>query len=230
MTIDHVFEVLPTWLCLKGAVASLGIGAILYVFVVRTSLMRTNKDGHREYVNVWPVWLDIENQIYRPLLLNVLPFFGALFARFVGSIPGWIASFGYKLASKFFAFDSKSLAAATAPVWEGEADIVSVIKSMDIVTAKIEQKRAQELAAKEVEEGHGHHGHAHEEDQKPSFGERFVASARGEKIDDRTFIGKICDFLGIREDYTEVLRSSVTSSLALFAIGAAIIILIVILL
>lgn len=59
---------------LKGSVISLGSGAVLYVFVVRKLLMQ---DGR--YVDRWPGWLDLENMIYRPVLLGLLPgVFGAV--------------------------------------------------------------------------------------------------------------------------------------------------------
>ena len=57
-----------TWVNLKGSVISIGIGAALYLTVVRTWMV---KDG--TYVNRWPAWLDMEEKIYRPLLLTVLP-------------------------------------------------------------------------------------------------------------------------------------------------------------
>lgn len=59
---------------LKGSLISLAIGGVLYLVVVRKLLM---KDG--VYVDCWPVWLDLENLIYRPLLQRFLPnVFGAV--------------------------------------------------------------------------------------------------------------------------------------------------------
>ena len=66
---------------LKGAIISIIIGAVVYFGFIRTCLM---KDG--EYVDRWPKWLNLENMVYRPLLLNVLPFVGAMIARVIGSI------------------------------------------------------------------------------------------------------------------------------------------------
>ncbi len=88
---------------LSGAAISIGIGAVVYVFVIRKLLMRSdesvsikarNKAGSRKhrtkssaygadagskiYINAWPFWLDLEERIYRPLLMKLLPFvFGA---------------------------------------------------------------------------------------------------------------------------------------------------------
>ncbi|MCM1038304.1 MAG: complex I subunit 5 family protein [Ruminococcus sp.] len=53
---------------LKGAAISIAIGVVVYVFVIRKFLMRKNK-----YINAWPKWLDMENLIYRPILLGFLP-------------------------------------------------------------------------------------------------------------------------------------------------------------
>ena len=58
---------------LSGAVISLGIGALVYLLVIRKLLMRKEKRGIRRYIDAWPSWLDLENLIYRPLLLKVLP-------------------------------------------------------------------------------------------------------------------------------------------------------------
>ena len=51
------------WENLKGAVISVLIGAIVYVFVVRLWLMRKG-----EYLDRWPAWLDLEERVYRPLI------------------------------------------------------------------------------------------------------------------------------------------------------------------
>lgn len=59
---------------LKGAVISIVIGMALYFLLIRKFLM---KDG--KYVDLWPEKLDLENLLYRPLLLDWLP--GA-FGRF----------------------------------------------------------------------------------------------------------------------------------------------------
>lgn len=58
---------------LSGACISVAIGAAVYLLFIRRVLMREEKKGVRVYVNLWPSWLDLENLIYRPLLLNVLP-------------------------------------------------------------------------------------------------------------------------------------------------------------
>ena len=56
------------WVNLKGSVISLSIGAVLYLTVVRRWMLA---DG--VYVDRWPAWLDLEERLYRPLVLKVLP-------------------------------------------------------------------------------------------------------------------------------------------------------------
>ena len=56
------------WVNLKGSVISITIGAVLYLTVVRRWMMA---DG--VYADRWPRWLDLEEALYRPLLLKVLP-------------------------------------------------------------------------------------------------------------------------------------------------------------
>ena len=65
-----------TWVNLKGSVISVAIGALLYLLVVRGWMMENGT-----YVNRWPEWLDLEEKIYRPLLLKILP---AIFGWFCG--------------------------------------------------------------------------------------------------------------------------------------------------
>lgn len=94
---------------LSGALISIGIGVVVYVFVVRKGLMRdadaVNENqinvgrfsitenessshlskGKRNakkknygnipvYINAWPAWMDLENMVYRPVVLQFLPF------------------------------------------------------------------------------------------------------------------------------------------------------------
>ena len=57
-----------TWTNLKGSVISVAIGAVLYLTVVRGWMIEGNV-----YVDRWPQWLDLEERLYRPLILKVLP-------------------------------------------------------------------------------------------------------------------------------------------------------------
>ena len=79
--LDHAVAYF-SWVNLKGAVASLSIGVIVYFLIVRMCLMKRDATiGKRVYIDVWPRWMDIERWIYRPVLLRFLPFVGAFAAR-----------------------------------------------------------------------------------------------------------------------------------------------------
>ena len=58
---------------LKGAAISILIGAIIYLVIVRFWMMK-KEDGSIVYINRWNQYLDLENLIYRPILLGALPF------------------------------------------------------------------------------------------------------------------------------------------------------------
>ena len=64
------------WTNLKGSVISVLIGIIVYIVVVRGWMMKKQEDGSRMYVNRWSNFFDLENTIYRPALLNVIPSIG----------------------------------------------------------------------------------------------------------------------------------------------------------
>lgn len=64
---------------LKGAIISLTIGLLVYLFVIRTKLMRT-ENGVRVYVDCWPKGWDIEERIYRPAVGALLEGCGKLMA------------------------------------------------------------------------------------------------------------------------------------------------------
>lgn len=60
-----------SWESLKGSLISLGIGVLLYIFVVRGLLMKKEAAGNRKnrlYVNRWHGAWDLENVVYRPFL------------------------------------------------------------------------------------------------------------------------------------------------------------------
>lgn len=75
---------------LKGALISIVIGAAVYAAVVRLWMMK-KENGVRIYVNRWYRYLDLEDYIYRPVLLKVLPFaFGVLCRIFDSLLDGII--------------------------------------------------------------------------------------------------------------------------------------------
>ncbi|WP_243008965.1 complex I subunit 5 family protein [Clostridium sp. AM58-1XD] len=71
---------------LKGAVISMVIGSIVYIVVIRGMLMERAEDGTMIYVERWPARLDLEETVYRPVVLRFLPFWGAFFARVVNAL------------------------------------------------------------------------------------------------------------------------------------------------
>lgn len=82
-----------SWVNISGTLKSLGGGVAAYLVIVRLGMLRKQSDGKKAYVNAWPKELDLEKKVYRPALLTVLPFIGALFARSVASIVDWFTAF-----------------------------------------------------------------------------------------------------------------------------------------
>ena len=58
---------------LKGGLTSILIGVLLYLVVARLWMIRKEGGGAAVYLNKWPKVLDIEDVLYRPVLLTVLP-------------------------------------------------------------------------------------------------------------------------------------------------------------
>lgn len=72
---------------LKGALISLVFGALFYGLIVRPLLMKKKEHSEEKYyINQWPAWLDLENLIYRPVLLQILPFAFGLICRVLDSL------------------------------------------------------------------------------------------------------------------------------------------------
>jgi hypothetical protein len=69
--LEHAVRYL-SWENLKGGLISISIGFALYFGFVRPVLMR-KENGARVYVDRWPKRLDLEELVYRPLLLKWLP-------------------------------------------------------------------------------------------------------------------------------------------------------------
>ena len=62
-----------SWGNLKGAGISILIGVVVYLIIARMWMLVKTKDGRRIYVNRWSEYLDLEDYLYRPLLLVVFP-------------------------------------------------------------------------------------------------------------------------------------------------------------
>ena len=84
-----------TWVNLKGSCISLGIGAAVYLLVVRQLLMK-QEGSERVYVDRWPAWADLEDRVYRPVLRG-LAFTGALFARILASLGDLVVLVGERI-------------------------------------------------------------------------------------------------------------------------------------
>ncbi len=69
--------------CLKGGLISILIGVVLYVGIIRTCMMSEDKT---EYLDIWPKWMDLENVVYRPIILYALPFVFAVICRFMDKL------------------------------------------------------------------------------------------------------------------------------------------------
>ena len=70
---------------LRGSLVSLGIGALVYAVVVRRWMMR-REEGREVYLNRQNPYLDLENLIYRPILLRFLPFVLGVACRLLDSL------------------------------------------------------------------------------------------------------------------------------------------------
>lgn len=75
---------------LQGALISLVIGVLVYFVVVRLWMM---KPAAKEYVDRWNEYLDLENLIYRPILLKILPFLFGVTCRILDSLVDGIVVF-----------------------------------------------------------------------------------------------------------------------------------------
>jgi len=71
---------LYAWHVLSGGLTSVGIGILLYALTALT----LDKGG--TYRDKWPKWLDLEEKVYRPALLTVIPLTLGLFARIMDKI------------------------------------------------------------------------------------------------------------------------------------------------
>lgn len=72
--LEHLHEVSYfSFVNLKGGLTSIAIGAAVYLVIGRLWMIRKEKNGDTVYVDHWPRILDLEDYLYRPLLLKALP-------------------------------------------------------------------------------------------------------------------------------------------------------------
>ncbi len=75
-----------TWTNLKGSLISIGIGVLIYLVVVRLWMMKK-----KVYVNKWSVYLDLEDAVYRPVLLKIIPGICGFFCMILDHITDVLA-------------------------------------------------------------------------------------------------------------------------------------------
>ncbi len=80
---------------LKGGLISIAIGILLYLALRKLTMgAGTARDAGQKAVSVyrdrWPGWLDLENLLYRPALLSVLPFVARVVCRVLDSLAEWV--------------------------------------------------------------------------------------------------------------------------------------------
>lgn len=69
---------------LKGGCISILIGILLYLLIRKFAM--ESRNGMRVYKNCWPKWLDLEELLYRPLLLQIFPFVARVVCRILDSL------------------------------------------------------------------------------------------------------------------------------------------------
>lgn len=70
---------------MKGSIASIIIGITLYLLIVLMFSVEKKEDG-AVYANYWPEWLDLENMIYRPIFIQMIPFICHVICRVFDSL------------------------------------------------------------------------------------------------------------------------------------------------
>lgn len=123
-----------SWVNVKGGLASLTIGVIVYFMIIRKCLMAEDENGNRVYINAWPAWLDLEDRVYRPLMLTVLPFIGALFGRICDKFAD--------AASVVLMFTGSLL----GRMFDSVGDIFTVVLQSTILSVRRESKKLTDFA------------------------------------------------------------------------------------
>ncbi|MCF0133206.1 MAG: sodium:proton antiporter [Blautia sp.] len=89
---EHAHEVAYfSFTNLKGGLISIGIGVLLYLLVARKWMMGKNDAGDTFYRNRWPAILDLEDYLYRPVLLTLIPTVAGFFCKILDSVVDVLA-------------------------------------------------------------------------------------------------------------------------------------------
>lgn len=83
------------------AFVSIIIGMLVYFFIIRPLMITQNERAEEEYINQLPVWVDIYDLFWEPLMVHILPFILNLAAMAIGFLPGWIGSKAWKSFRNF---------------------------------------------------------------------------------------------------------------------------------
>ncbi len=106
---------------LKGFVISLTLGLLVYLFIRKVLMKKENE--RKVYADCWPKVLDLEELIYRPALLKLLPgLFAGLFTRLKMTEPLSL----FKKVPDLFAALFKALIRLTELIWNGTVKIGKV--------------------------------------------------------------------------------------------------------
>lgn len=81
-----------TWINLKGSLISILIGVAVYLLVIRTWMMKKQEDGTKVYANKWSKYMDLENYIYRPILLKMISGICGFVCMILGNLIDWIVT------------------------------------------------------------------------------------------------------------------------------------------
>lgn len=126
---------------MKGSLISIGIGIIIYLLFIRTML---KEKGH--YLDLWPKALDLEDRLYRPLLLKVLPTILAFVSRIMDELMDSIIAFLRKTIYKDAAIFDKSYEGNKMTHFLGHtADVIKAKVTHKPVAYDIEHKLAMKL-------------------------------------------------------------------------------------
>ncbi|MCQ2544158.1 MAG: sodium:proton antiporter [Lachnospiraceae bacterium] len=71
---------------MKGSLISIAIGLTLYFVLARWLLRGKDANGKKCYKDYWPAWLDLENVVYRPVLIKFIPFISGIICRVLDSL------------------------------------------------------------------------------------------------------------------------------------------------
>lgn len=100
---EHAIEYF-SFINIKGACISIALGILFYRVIVRQVMMRKNKDGINEYLDLWPRHFSLEEAIYRPVIQKMIPAILGVVCKFFDQ---YLIEWLFKLAEVTLALISK---------------------------------------------------------------------------------------------------------------------------